>query len=52
MLAGVVQTPEQRLQAGNLTREIKDVNKVFNEMKVIKKIDKKKASWKISSMTR
>ena len=42
MLTGVVQTPEQRLQAGNLTREIKDVNKVFNKMKVVKKIDKKK----------
>ena len=42
MLTGVVETPQQRLQAGKLTRGIKDVKKVFNEMKVVKKIDKKK----------
>jgi len=42
MLTGTVETPQQRLQASSVTRGIKDVKKVFNEVKVVKKIDEKK----------
>jgi hyperosmotically inducible periplasmic protein len=42
MLTGTVETPQQRLQASSVTRGIQDVKKVFNEVKVVKKIDEKK----------
>jgi hyperosmotically inducible protein len=42
MLTGALKTPQHRLQASSVTRGIDDGKKVFNEVKVVKKIDEKK----------
>jgi hyperosmotically inducible protein len=42
MLTGALKTPQHRLQASGVTRGIDDGKKVFNEVKVVKKIDEKK----------
>lgn len=44
MLTGVVETAKQKREAGELTAGIEGVKKVFNEIRVIKKIDKKKGA--------
>jgi hyperosmotically inducible protein len=42
MLTSTVKTPQHRLRASSVTRGIEDGKKVFNEVKVVKKVDKKK----------
>ncbi len=44
MLTGVVETPKQRKQIEKLTRAIDGVKKIYNEVLVIKAVDKKKGA--------
>ena len=44
MLTGTVETGKQKTQAGRLAKNVEDVKKVFNEIVVIKAIDKEKGS--------
>jgi hyperosmotically inducible protein len=42
MLTGVVEDAKQKIQAAKLTRKIEDVKKIYNEIRVIKPVDKEK----------
>ncbi|NQV56730.1 MAG: BON domain-containing protein [Rhodospirillales bacterium] len=44
MLTGAVETGKQRSQAEKLTRKIQDVKKIYNEIRVIKALGKKKGA--------
>ena len=44
MLTGAVKTKDQRKQAEKLTREVENVKKIYNEILVIKPIDKEKGA--------
>jgi hyperosmotically inducible periplasmic protein len=44
MLTGTVETGKQKTQAGRLAKNIENVKKVYNEILVIKAIDKEKGS--------
>lgn len=44
MLTGAVETPEQRSQAEQLTRQVPGVKRLYNEIVVIKEIDKQKGA--------
>lgn len=44
MLAGIVETEAQKNQAGDLTKSIENVKTVYNEILVIKKIDRQKGT--------
>jgi hyperosmotically inducible periplasmic protein len=44
MLTGTVETGKQKTQAGRLAKNVEDVKKVFNEIVVIKAIDKEKGA--------
>ena len=42
MLTGVVEDAKQKIQAAKLTAKIEDVKKIYNEIRVIKPVDKEK----------
>ncbi|MBL6929579.1 MAG: BON domain-containing protein [Rhodospirillales bacterium] len=44
MLTGVVEAAEQKEQAGKLTKAVENVKKVYNEILVIKDVDRKKGT--------
>ncbi len=44
MLTGIVETEAQKIQAGDLTKAIENVRTVYNEILVIKKIDRQKGT--------
>jgi hyperosmotically inducible periplasmic protein len=44
MLTGAVKTKEQKIQAEKLTREVENIKKIFNEILIVKPIDKDKGA--------
>ena len=44
MLTGAVKSKEQKKQAEKLTKEVENVKKVYNEIRIVKPIDKEKGS--------
>ena len=44
MLTGAVKTKEQKIQAEKLTREVENIKKIYNEILIVKPIDKDKGA--------
>lgn len=44
MLTGIVETPEQKAKAGDLAKGVEDVKIVYNEIRVVPKVEREKGS--------